>query len=64
MYFGEPKTSGPGAMYLPAGLAIDYDNTELFQKYVATGYKAEFLIFITNQAGPQKISVYGFLRKA
>lgn len=63
MYFGEPQSSGPGALYLPAGLAIDYENVGLFQKYVAPGYKADFLIFVTNQAGPQKVSVFGFLRK-
>jgi len=63
MYFGEPKTSGPGAMYLPAGLTLDYENVDLFQKYVAPGHKIEFLILVTNQAGPQKVSVYGFLRK-
>jgi DNA-binding beta-propeller fold protein YncE len=64
MYFGEPKTAGPGALYLPAGLAIDYENAALFQKYAAPGYQIEFLIFVTNQAGPQKVSVFGFLRKA
>lgn len=63
MYFGEPQSSGPGALYLPAGLAIDYENVGLFQKFVAPGYKADFLIFVTNQAGPQKVSVFGFLKK-
>jgi len=64
MYFGEPKSSGPGAMYLPAALAVDYQNVDLYQKYVAPGYKLDYLIFVTNQAGPQKVSVYGFLRKS
>jgi DNA-binding beta-propeller fold protein YncE len=64
MHFGEPKTSGPGALYLPAGVAIDYSNLGLFQKYVAPGYKLEHLIFVTNQVGTQKVSVYGFLRKS
>jgi hypothetical protein len=63
MYFGEPKSSGRGAMYLPAALAIDYQNVDLYQKYAAPGYKIEYLIFVTNQAGPQKVNVYGFLRK-
>jgi len=63
MYFGEPKSSGPGAMYLPAGLAVDYQNQDLYQKYAAPGYKIEYLIFVTNQAGPHKVSVYGFLKK-
>ena len=63
MFFGEPKSSGPGAMYLPASLAIDYDNVGLFSRFVMPGYKVDFLILVTNQAGPQKVNVYGFLRK-
>lgn len=63
MHFGEPKSSGPGGLYLPAALAIDYENVALFQRHVAPGYRIEHLIFVTNQAGPQKVAVYGFLRK-
>jgi DNA-binding beta-propeller fold protein YncE len=64
MYFGQPNGTQPGALYLPAGLAVDYDNVELFQKYAAPGFKLEYLILVTNQAGPDKVSVYGFLRKS
>ncbi len=64
MFFGEPKSSGPAGLYLPAGIAVDYENLTLFQKYVAPGFKLEHLIFVTNQAGSQKVSVYGFVRKA
>lgn len=63
MWFGEPKSSGPAGLYLPAGLTVDYDNVALFQKYVAPGYKLEYLILLTNQVGPQKVSVFGFLKK-
>jgi hypothetical protein len=63
MLFGQPDKSGAGSLYLPAGMTIDYDNVGLFQKYVAPGYKIEYLILLTNQAGPQKVSVYGFLKK-
>jgi DNA-binding beta-propeller fold protein YncE len=63
MYFGEPKSSGPAGLYLPAGIAVDYENLPLFQKYVAPGFKLDHLIFVTNQAGRQKVSVYGFVRK-
>jgi DNA-binding beta-propeller fold protein YncE len=63
MYFGEPKSSGPAGLYLPAGIAVDYENLPLFQKHVAPGFKLEHLIFVTNQAGSQKVSVYGFVRK-
>jgi DNA-binding beta-propeller fold protein YncE len=64
MFFGQPGDSGPGGLYLPAGLTIDYDNVDLFQKYAAPGFKLEYLILVTNQVGPNKVSVYGFLRKA
>jgi DNA-binding beta-propeller fold protein YncE len=63
MYFGEPKSSGPAGLYLPAGIAVDYENVSLFQRHVAPGFKLEHLIFVTNQAGSQKVSVYGFVRK-
>jgi len=64
MFFGQPKDSGPGGLYLPAGLTIDYDNVGFFQKFAAPGFKLEYLILVTNQVGPQKVSIYGFLRKA
>lgn len=63
MYFGEPKNSGPASLYLPAGLAIDYDNVDLYKKYVAPGYNLDYLILVINQAGLQKVNIYGFLSK-
>jgi DNA-binding beta-propeller fold protein YncE len=63
MFFGQPNSSGAAGLYLPAGLAVDYDNVGLFQKYAAPGYKLEYLILLTNQVGPQKVSVFGFLKK-
>jgi len=64
MWFGEPKSSGPAGLYLPAGLTVDYESVGLFQKYAAPGYKLEYLILLTNQVGPQKVSIFGFLKKA
>jgi sugar lactone lactonase YvrE len=63
MFFGQPATSGQAGLYLPAGLTVDYENVGLFQKYAAPGFKVEYLILLTNQAGPQKVSVFGFLKK-
>lgn len=63
MYFGEPKSSGPGGLYLPAGITIDYEHIPFFEKFVAPGHTLDFVIFITNQAGLQKVSAYGFLSK-
>lgn len=64
MFFGQPNTSGPGGLYLPAGIAINYDSVGLFQKYVTPGFKLDYLILVVNQLGPKKVSVYGFLRRA
>lgn len=63
MYFGSPTGSSVGGTYLPAGLAVDYDNVSRFTRYVAPGYEIEYLIYVTNQAGPNKVSVYGFLKQ-
>jgi hypothetical protein len=53
----------PGDMYLPAKVRIDYDNVGLFADKVAPGHEVEYLIIVTNQYGPNKISVYGFLKQ-
>jgi DNA-binding beta-propeller fold protein YncE len=62
-YLGDAKTSGEGALYLPAGIALDYGNVAHFQKYAAPRFKIEFLIYVTNQVGTHKVSVYGFGHK-
>ena len=63
LFFGQPGASTRGELSLPAGVEIDYDNVRLFQSQVAPGYKCEYLILVTNQTGPQKVNVYGFLKK-
>lgn len=63
MFFGQPGASSQGELVLPAGLDIDYRNVNLFQKYVAPGYECEYLILATSQFGPNKVNVYGFLKK-
>jgi YVTN family beta-propeller protein len=50
----------PGMMNLPAKIVLDYDNVALFQKYAVPGAYIEFLVLVSNQYGPNKISVYGF----
>jgi hypothetical protein len=62
MYFGDPANSGEAGLWLPAAISVDYENTALFNEYVAPGYKLEYLILVTNQAGPHKVSVFGFLK--
>ncbi len=60
MFFGGAYEH-PGNMWLPAKVIIDYDNLEFFQKYVHPSFNLKYLIFVTNQYGPDKVSVYGFI---
>jgi DNA-binding beta-propeller fold protein YncE len=61
MFFGGPYKETPGDMWLPAKVAIDYNNLSHFQKYVSPAYTLQYLIFVTNQYGPDKVNVYGFI---
>ena len=61
MFMGGPY-HGPGDMYLPANIIVDYDHLSLFNKYVDPEYKLEYLIFVTNQYGPDKVNVYGKIK--
>jgi sugar lactone lactonase YvrE len=59
LFFGRPGR-GPGNMNLPTKIILDYDNVDLFQRYAAKGASLEFLVFVSNQYGPNKVNVYGF----
>jgi len=59
LFFGEPGGSAV-PMALPADVCIDYENTALFQSYADPDFKLEYLVFVSNQLGPRKVSVYGF----
>jgi sugar lactone lactonase YvrE len=63
IYLGDPTYRGPGSTHLPAGVAVDYDNVDYFQKYAAPGKKLEYVVYIVNQYEEPKISVYGFLKQ-
>ncbi len=54
----------PGDMWLPAKVTLDYENLDFFRKYVDPSYNLKYLIFVTNQFGPDKISVYGAIEPA
>ncbi len=62
MFFGGPYEK-PGDMWLPAKVIIDYDNLGYFRDYVYEGFDLKYLIFVTNQYGPDKINVYGFVEE-
>jgi len=58
MFFGG-SYQGPGYMWLPAKVSLDYDNLKYFTQFVDPEYKLKYLILVTNQYGPDKISIYG-----
>lgn len=45
---------------LPAGITIDYSNVDYFKKYLSPKFKAEYLLFVTSNFGPNKVNVYAF----
>jgi DNA-binding beta-propeller fold protein YncE len=52
----------PGGLNMPVKVAIDYDNVKYFKGNVAPGYAVDYLIYVTNQFGDNRINVYGFLK--
>ena len=58
MHFGG-SYEGAGAMWLPASVEISYENLSYFQPYVDQSFELQYLIYVTNQYGPAKVSVYG-----
>jgi sugar lactone lactonase YvrE len=63
MFFGQPENSPQGDLHLPAAVKVDYDNIGLFQAKVAPGYQCQYLILVTSQVGPNKVNIYGFVKK-
>ena len=60
MFFGG-SYQGSGDMWLPAKVTLDYQNLSYFQKYVDRRFNLKYLIYVTNQFGPDKVNVYGFV---
>ena len=52
-----------GGLNMPVKVAIDYNNVKYFKGNVAPGFEVEYLIYVTNQFGNNKINVYGFLKQ-
>jgi DNA-binding beta-propeller fold protein YncE len=59
MAFGGARP-GPSGMGMPAGIAIDLTGVPAFEKYIDKDFQAEYLLFVANQYGPNKIGVYAF----
>jgi DNA-binding beta-propeller fold protein YncE len=58
MHFGGAY-EGAGAMWLPAAIEVSYENLAYFEAYLDDSFELEYLIYVTNQYGPAKVSVYG-----
>lgn len=63
MHFGG-SYKGKGDMWLPAKIILDYEHLSYFEKFVDPRFDLEYLIFVTNQYGPDKINVYGYVKAA
>jgi DNA-binding beta-propeller fold protein YncE len=58
-YFGNPL-AGREFQNLPAKVVVDYDDVDFFKNFVAPNFKVEYLVFVINQFGGQKVTVFGF----
>jgi len=59
----EAVIKNPGGMWLPAKVIISYNGLEYFQKYVDKRYLLKHLILVTNNFGPDKVSIYGYVEE-
>jgi hypothetical protein len=59
LFFGGFE-SGPGSMYMPHSIHIDYENSEYFQPYADENFKIDYLIYVGNTLGFRKVNVYAF----
>jgi sugar lactone lactonase YvrE len=59
MLFGEPGEE-PHSMGLPAGVCIDRTSMPQFEQFIARDFEAEYLLFVVNQFGRNKVAVYAF----
>jgi DNA-binding beta-propeller fold protein YncE len=54
---------GPGYLGGPIDVAVDYDNLEYFREYVDPQFDLKYLVFVTSQLSPDKVTVYGFVEQ-
>lgn len=60
LFFFGGSGSVPGSMYLPAGIHVDYDNVEYFNRFSDKDFKLKYVFYVLNTFGNDKINVYGF----
>lgn len=58
MFFGD-SPSPAGMLNLPAGIATTTEDLDYFQQYAAPGFILEEVIFVTNQMGSERVSIFG-----
>ena len=58
-YFGQGGVN-PGDFLLPAQVAIDYDHLKYFEQYVDPTFQPEYLVVVTSQFGPRRVSVLAY----
>lgn len=60
IFFGDPgEASGAGSLSVPAGITVTRENIDFFSQYADPRFVIEKLVFVTNQYGKKKISVFG-----
>ncbi len=52
---------GPGYLGGPMDVVVDYENLNYFRKYVSPEFTLKYLVLVTNQLSPDKLTVYGFV---
>ncbi len=62
MFFGG-SYKGPGDMWLPAKVTISYEGLEYFQQFVNERYNLKYLVLVTNNFGPDRLNVYGYIEE-
>jgi len=62
LWFGHHGKGGwlPGEMYLPAKVAVDYENIEFFRGFADQQFEIEYLVVVSNQFGPNLLSVFAY----
>lgn len=59
LFFGGPG-HGPGNLYLPSAVNIDYNNTTYFSNFADKNFKVKYLLYVSNMFGGRRLNIYGF----
>jgi hypothetical protein len=62
MFFGDPPLA-QGALNLPAGIALTTEDLDYFQQFADPDFVLEQVVFVTNQMGDARVSIYGLGHK-